>query len=357
MDLFLSLWEADGTILKNRMAAPFPFLLLGVHEMQNVNKSSCPDCETSLNRREFVQALGGAALAAGALPNLMYAAPKADGPAETAAGNLYKTLTEEQRKTICFPFDHNSRKTINANWHVTKPGIGTNFYTKEQQALIHEVVKSVSSEDGYERFLKQMEDDSGGIRNYSVGLFGEPGTGEFQWLLTGRHLTMRADGDSVKNAAFGGPIVYGHGQSDPKKNLFHYQTQKANEVFKALDEEQRKVALLEKKPKSEADVLLQGPKGRFQGIAVGELSSDQQELVESVIKVILAPYRKDDVDEALEHLKTGGGLKELHLSFYKEGDLNNDEVWDVWRVEGPTFVSYFRGAPHVHAYINIGQKA
>ena len=38
---------------------------------------------------------------------------------------------------------------------------------------------------------------------------------EFEFALTGRHLTLRADGDSVENAAFGGPLVYGHGQSNP----------------------------------------------------------------------------------------------------------------------------------------------
>ena len=325
--------------------------------MQDINKITCSDCESGLNRREFVQALGGAALAAGAFPSVIHAAPSSDSPAETTVAKLYQSLTEKQREAICLPFTHKSIRTINPNWHVTKPGIGTNFYTKDQQALIHEIVKGVSSEDGYERFLKQMEEDDGGIRNYTVALFGEPGTGKFQWLMTGRHLTLRADGDSVDNAAFGGPIVYGHGESNPKKNLFHYQTKKANEVFKALDEDQRKIALLDKKPKSEAGVLLQGAKGRFKGIAVGDLSDDQQELVEQVIKVILAPYRKDDVDEAIAHLKAGGGLKELNMSFYREGDLNKDGVWDVWRIEGPTFVSYFRGAPHVHAYINIGQKS
>lgn len=325
--------------------------------MQSSRKTSCSDCETSLSRRDFVQVLGGAALAASAVPRFAFAAPKSDSPAETAVGKLYETLNDKQKKEICFPFDHQRRSTINANWHVTKPGIGTKFYSKDQQALIHEIVKGVSSEDGYELFLKQMEADNGGIGNYSIGIFGEPGSGDFQCMLTGRHLTLRADGDSVKNAAFGGPLVYGHGQSNPKKNLFYNQTKKANEVFKALDEEQRKAALLAKKPRSEAGVLLQGDKGRFKGISVAELSADQQELVESVIKVILAPYREADVEEATQFLKTGGGLKGLNMAFYQEGDLNNDQEWDIWRVEGPTFVSYFRGAPHVHAFLNVGRKA
>jgi hypothetical protein len=79
-------------------------------------------------------------------------------------------------------------------------------------------------------------------------------------------------------------------------------------------------------------------------------------LAESVVKTILAPYRESDVNEAMEFLKQGGGLKNLHMAFYKEGDLNSDQVWDIWRVEGPNFVSHFRGAPHVHAYLNVGMK-
>jgi hypothetical protein len=324
--------------------------------MSTPNQTPCPDCDSPLSRRDFVQALGGAALAAYALPRFASAAPKADSPAETAVTQLYMSLTEDQKKEICLPFDDERRRRINANWHVTKPGIGTNFYTKEQQELIHNVVKGVTSEDGYERFIKQMDDDSGGIANYSIGLFGEPGTGKFQCMLTGRHLTLRADGDSVENAAFGGAIVYGHGESDPKQNLFHYQTQKANEVFRALDEPQRKLALLEKAPQ-EGAVQLQGNRGRFKGIRVGELSADQKKLVEDVVKIILAPYREADVEEALATLKDGGDLDGLHMAFYQEGDLGSDQVWDIWRIEGPTFVSHFRGAPHVHSYINIGKKS
>jgi hypothetical protein len=45
------------------------------------------------------------------------------------------------------------------------------------------------------------------------------------------------------------------------------------------------------------------------------------------------------------------------MAFYQQGDLQNDKVWDIWRVEGPSFVWHFRGAPHVHAYINVGAVA
>jgi len=304
-----------------------------------------------------MRAVGGAALA-GAAPALLgsgaaLAAPTPASAAETAVGRFYQSLTESQRKSIVFDFEHDLRKKISANWHVTEPLIESDFYTSQQRALIDEIVKAVTTEDGYQRIARQVEDDSGGIGAYSVAIFGAPGTGKFQWELTGRHLTLRADGNSVDKAAFGGPIIYGHGVESPSKNLFHYQTRQVNEVFRALDAGQAAKALVAKAP-PESSVALQGSQGKFPGIPISELSADQRDLVEATLKVLLAPYRREDVDEAFEILKAGGGLDKLSLAFYQEGDLSDDKVWDIWRVEGPSFVWHFRGAPHVHAYINIG---
>lgn len=327
--------------------------------MSDTKKILCPGCEPEVTRRDFVKMIGGTAVAAGALPlvtvpHSAVAAPTTKSDAETAVKRFYKTLSDEQRKVICLPFEHELRNKISANWAVTKPEIKDDFYSDAQRKLIDEIFRSVTSEDGYERFQKQMnEDRPGGFGRYHVALFGKPGSGKFEWEMTGRHLTIRADGDSVANTAFGGPIVYGHGASDTRKNVFHYQTKKANEVFAALNTEQVEKALLTKAPR-ENQVPIQGDDGKFPGVAVSELSSDQKELVASVIKVMLAPYRKEDVEEALALLKTGGGFEELHMAFYQTGDLNNDNVWDIWRVEGPSFVWHFRGAPHVHTYVNIG---
>jgi Protein of unknown function (DUF3500) len=335
--------------------------------MSDLRRIICPDCDggdgDGVSRRDFVRKVTGAALAGGLLPlagtaRRAHAGPSSSAPAETAVKRFYDSLKDDQRKQICFPFDHPLRTKINANWAITKPTISE--YTKEQQAIIDEIFRGVVSPDGYDRFQKQMEDDSGGFDQYHVAVFGTPGSGQFEWELTGRHLTLRADGDSVANAAFGGPIIYGHGEGDSKKglpgNVFYYQTKKANEVFAALDGKQREKALLPKAP-AENKVEIQGSSGSFPGIAAGELSRDQKELVESVMKVILAPYREDDVNEAVALLKDGGGLDALHLAFYEAEDIGKDQVWDIWRLEGPTFVWHFRGAPHVHTYVNVGKKA
>ena len=334
---------------------------------------NCPDCEkpsdstildafgNPVSRRGFLKTVGGTAAAMGAaqvLPGLLsaHAAPSRKSSAETAVKALYDTFSDQQSAMVCLSFDHQLRHRINANWKISKIAIGSDFYSNEQQDLITQIVKGITSEGGYDRLTRQMKADAGGIGRYSMVIFGEPGTNKFQWELTGRHLTLRADGNSAPGAAFGGPIVYGHSPEDPAKNLFYYQTKQVNEVFKALDAKQAKVALLEDSP-SEDEVDLQGTKGKFPGLAVADLSSDQKELVADTLKVLLGIYREEDVKEVMSILKKGGGLDSLHMSYYADSDLKGDKIWDVWRIEGPSFVWHFRGDPHVHAYINIGLKA
>lgn len=315
----------------------------------------CPDCE--LDRRSFLSSAGGtaAALAGGALLSngaRLFAAPSPSSAAETAVKEFYDSLTAEQRKVICLPFGHEKQHRISANWHVTDPTIGSDFYTKKQQGIITRILKGATSPDGYEKLLAQTEYDDGGVGAYSVAMFGKPGE-KCEFEITGRHLTLRVDGDTAEKAAFGGPIVYGHGDEEAKTNLYRYQTEQANKVFGALEGKQRKAALLAKAPQ-EAAVQIQGEGKPFPGVAVADLSADTQGLVSETLKVLLAPYRQEDVDEVMEILNASGGVKSLHMAFYSQNDLDNDKLWDIWRVEGPSFVWHFRGAPHVHAYINIG---
>ena len=83
-----------------------------------------------------------------------------------------------------------------------------------------------------------MKEDGGGLGAYSVAVFGEPGAGKFEFVLTGRHCTARCDGDSVEGAAFGGPIFYGHASRsfnetpDHPDNVYWFQALRANEVWR-----------------------------------------------------------------------------------------------------------------------------
>jgi len=338
----------------------------------------CSDC---VDRRGFLRRMGAAA-AIGATAGLpMGGVPiigsgllaedekkkdaKKKPTAESFVKLLYTSLTDEQKKAICMPFDHKKRSTVRNNWHIVpqkKCAIST-FFDADQQELVKNILKGVTSEDGYERFAKQMQDDDGGIGRYTCAIFGEPDTGKFEWVLTGRHLTIRCDGDSVEHTAFGGPLFYGHAVTFDEKpdhpgNVWWHQARLANQVYAALDGKQREKALAVSSPPDAArSIKLQGAEGEFEGLSASEMSKDQQKLLKGTLESLMSMYRKSDVDEALECIDNNGGMDALRVVFYEEEDIGDDKIWDRWKVEGPGLAWYFRGSPHVHTWVNIGDPA
>src|SRR5438876_9744744 len=286
--------------------------------MARHHQLACPDCEF-VDRRGFFTRVSTAALAGGALsfvPRAVHAAPSRTSAAETAVKRLHASLSAEQRKVVVLDWDDKRRHTLSANWQITKASVGS--FSAEQQKIIDEIVRGVTSADGYERLQRQMKDDSGGrgVTAYSVAIFGDPEKEKFEFELAGHHLTLRCDGDTVPGAAFGGPLMYGHGaRGNSTRNLFFYQTKRANELYAALDEKHRKQALLARAP-GESAVALRKEGEPLPGIAGSELSKDQLELFQKVVTDILGPYRKEDVDEVMDSIKAGGGFEKLHIAFY-----------------------------------------
>jgi len=336
-----------------------------------MNTTPFPDpCQDNnrVTRREFLKTTGMLTAAAATAPLLSgvtdaKAAPS-DAP-ETLVATLYKSLTEEQRKAVTFEFDHPLRSEVNNNWHITEQRLGS-FFTADQQAMVKEIFLGIHSPEYAEVVLGQVKHDSGnkGFGDSAIALFGEPGTGKFEFVLTGRHCTRRCDGDSVAGAAFGGPIFYGHAaesfneKPDHPGNVYWYQAKRANEVFQMLDGKQRKMALLgqSRGEHGTKTVELTGKTEGLPGIPMTELTKDQQGHVRKVLADLLAPFRKKDADEAMKLIEANG-LETLHMAFYQKQDLGSDGVWDVWQIEGPAMLSYFRGEPHVHAWMHIRDKA
>ncbi len=123
-----------------------------------------------------------------------FANPSKTSAAETNVKRFYDTLTDDQKKVICFPFDHDLRNKISANWKITEPTI-EEFFNKDQQgACFLDITKGILSPDGYERIKEQMNDDAGGFDQYHVAVFGTPGSGQFEkWGADGpaRHPSRR----------------------------------------------------------------------------------------------------------------------------------------------------------------------
>ena len=252
--------------------------------------------DRNMDRRQFLRAsaLGAAGLAAGP-------AAQAAAASETLVAQFYTTLSEDQKRVMHFAFDDPLRSRVDNNWHVSSARIGQ-FFNRDQQALIQDIFFGMHNPEFHKPLAQHLRDDAGGLEGYSVGLFGEPGSGKFEFVVTGRHMTARCDGDSVEGAAFGGPIFYGH-EGDRfyelpthPGNVYWFQALRANEVFQALDGKQRETALRQRlrRETGTGTVALRADADEIAGLPVADMSRDQRELVDRVLADLLLPFRERD---------------------------------------------------------------
>lgn len=310
---------------------------------------------STIDRRQFLQA---AAIAASA--GTAHSAKTTASDSETLVQTLYKSLTADQKAAVCFAYDNPLRQRVENNWHITPHKVGE-FFKPDQQAMIGEIFRGLHNPDFVETEMHRLDQDAGGIKSLAIAMFGEPGRGQSEFVITGRHCTSRCDGNTTDGVAFAGPIMYGHQAGsnatenpDHPNNAYWFQAKRANEVFQALDPKQREIALVKKAPRAETNnKSVELHSSGFTGLPVKEMSRDQRALVEKVMADLLLPFRKKDTQEAMRAIKKHGGVDALHMSFYKNLDIGDDGVWDVWQLESANMVWYFRGHPHVHTYAHI----
>lgn len=348
--------------------------------MNHETEFYCPECDGNLerhyrvHRRGFLQAAGaGAAVLAGGLSQGALAAEPAakvaakvtaKGPAKPAEGlirELYSTLSDEQKTNLVYPWDHMTGGRPSRLATFNSAGFGkrmVDHLSEGQRELVERILRAtLSSDESFKRISRNGKwDASQSFENCGSLIFGEPtDEGKFAWVFSGHHLTLRCDGNSEPGAAFGGPMFYGHlAGGYTSSNVFRYQTLKVQEVFDALNEEQRKTAMAPGNPGDREAGIKFTPNRPHPGIAYAALSEDQRGLVENVMRVLIEPFRKEDSDEVMEIIKTNGGLEKIHLAFYEDGQSRDGETrWHYWRLEGPGFIWNYRALPHVHCYVNI----
>ena len=180
---------------------------------------------------------------------------------------------------------------------------------------------------------------------------------KFALVFDGHHLTVRCDGGSEENTAFGGPLYYGHSPSGySPTNVFYNQTKTSNELYGALNTKQREAAVMPGKwADGDSTVKLPRKDAKVPGLAVRDMSKDQRELIEKTMRELVSPYRREDGDVVMEIIKANGGMEKIALAFYEEGKPTEKEPWTYWRLEGPGFVWSFH-LPHIHTFVNISSK-
>ncbi len=349
--------------------------------MSEQAKIQCPECDGSedFGRREFLMTVGGTAVTLAGLevvPQVLKAQdaqpgqpaqPRVAKPAEALIRELYQGLTAEQRDRVVLAWNHGAGPNAIAtrlrmyNASLNANNIGA-VYTAAQQELCGRILRAIcSDEEGHRRITRNGTfDGSRSFQACGAHIFGDPTNNQqFAWVFSGHHLTVRCDGNSEPNAAFGGPMYYGHSPDGySQRNVFNYQTRSVMSVWEALNAQQRRTATMTTNPGELAPSIRFRAQGQAHpGIAYRDLTADQRRLVETVMRDLISPYRREDGDEVMDLIRRNGGMDQIHLGFFRNPANTGEDQWTFWRLEGPGFVWNYRILEHVHCYVNIALQA
>ena len=125
-------------------------------------------------------------------------------------------------------------------------------------------------------------------------MFFEPTDTSSAFVFSGLPV-IRCDGDFADGIAWAGPVYYGHSPNGwSGGNVFNYQTKSVSAVYKALDEKQRKQAVIAKgNPGEQAKSVQFKPKAEDRpGLPIAELSKDQKAAVEVMLSSCRRTARK-----------------------------------------------------------------
>lgn len=339
-------------------------------------KVQCPECDApdGVGRRDFLMAAGGTAVTLAGLelvPQTLQAEarqpaqPARAKPAEALIRELYQGLNADQRRNVVYPFDHGTRGQTPTRLKMYNSAIFSahtigSAYTPAQRELNQRILRAIASdEEGYSRISRNGTwDGSGAFDRCGAYIFGDPTNNQqYSWVFAGHHLTVRCDGNSEANTAFGGPMYYGHSPDGfSQRNVFNFQTRSVLAVWDALNAAQRRSATMAQysNPREqEGSVRLR--RDGFSGVSYRDLTADQRRLIDTVMRDLLSPFRREDGDEVMDLIRRNGGMERIHLGFFRDAGTADDR-WDFWRVEGPGFVWNYRVLPHVHTFVNISSK-
>jgi Protein of unknown function (DUF3500)/5'-nucleotidase, C-terminal domain len=276
-------------------------------------------------------------------------------PVDTLARRLYTSLTDEQRADTCVAYDHPLRQYHNRG--VWGGGRAVLFgFNRRQRQILTDLLHSGLSAEGRDRLPEEDFLRWSGVESMRVLICGDPTSSAYQIIMTATHLNLRLGGKSREGAAFGGPQIYGDQRGNNRVglpgNVYRDQFLLAQRLFRNLDAGRQKQALVAEAP-VQTGIELQGRSGSFAGIPISDLKPEDKALTRDLIDGILATYPPADVAFAHECIKANGGADALFLSYYQHGEDGDIPDSQVFRLEGPGAVFYFRGFPHVHAFLNV----
>jgi hypothetical protein len=320
-----------------------------------------------MNRRQLLKAGAGmGALAAGgamARYALLSPPPLVATPIDSLAAQVHSGLSATARKQACFAIDHPLRQVHNRGLWLGGVNVNAFSLSWDARRALTTLLRQQLSAEGFERLLSQYPSRISGVNYLNLLMFGTPGTGSWQMLLSGIHLNLRVGNQAsaaIGSPAFGRPQVYGDQRGNERDglpgNVFRYQMQSAHQLIAGLTQAQRGAIRVAQAP-PQTCIAVQGRDGHFEGLPVAEMPLQARQLAHKVVAGILENYGEAKAADALECLNRNGGVDALHFADYdvdyQGGRHAGDRPSQVFRFEGPGAVLHFRGEPHVHAFVNV----
>ena len=312
------------------------------------------------------------------------------------ASDFLQTLSAEQRAKATYPFDDAERFT----WYFVpheRNGLSMKNMTDEQRKLVHALLKTGLSEQGYQKAISVMDNENV-LRvidnrppndtyrdpdNYFVTIFGNPnGNAPWSWRVEGHHLALQFMAPtqlSGGRALAQTPTFFGSNpgvlnydstmadkrMSDPRvaglpqkgRQILKQETDRAFALLNALDPDRRKQAVLD--PVAYPDIVTGNRRSalleKMDGLRMADMTADQRKLFMELLQTYLTNYRITLANQQMAKLEKAG-LDNLRFAW--AGDLTpklgDGKGW-YYRIHGPTILIEYdntqNNANHVHAVV------
>jgi hypothetical protein len=320
-----------------------------------------------------------AVVALALVAGVAYVAQQADSSGPTlvsAAQSFVASLTAEQKKQAIFDYDSEER----FSWEFvplqdpktrkyTRRGLPLEEMTAEQKKAALALVKSGTSTTGYdtattimslEAILREQEANKGAmVRNpewYFFTIFGTPSrTGKWGWRVEGHHLSINFTMEGTQVVAstpcfFGANPAQVKGGPDKGKRILPEAEDHARDLFKSLDEDQKKIAYHSKSfdepgenpkvkgAKQEYRPRTKTPRvGNAVGLAASKMTKEQKATMYKLVKSYSDRLAPDVAALEWKQVKEGG-FENIHFAFSGSPEPGKGYTY---RVQGPRFVIEF----------------
>jgi len=273
---------------------------------------------------------------------LLVRAEKEESPdAKTRAAiiKLYKSLDDDQKKLALKDAKDKDRYT-EAFPGVQRPGVPFSKLTKEQKALVADVVKTVCSEYGARRCLEIAKQDGDGQRY--VTFFGEPTEdGRFAFRFAQHHLTLvHVEFGKDKPDEFG-PILLG---GNPVKTLWDEEEKLLLELNAALTEDDAKLVKGKGNAGSGAAIAKDAAK-------IGDLSKKPRALAAKLVEKRLEVFSSDRRKIMEDMIKKEGGVDSLRIAIWGNASRSHKDGGNyAWKIGAGAVLLDWQtvGKDHIH---------